>query len=260
MQNLPTIHFGKVIHHRFTPDNQFEYPVFYLRIPMRSRRINPQLLISKGIGDNRFSWISFYDKDHGDGELISLEWIEDLLKKSHRHDVDGEIWLHTFPRVLGYVFNPVSFWYCHNASGDLKAIIAEVNNTFGERHSYFLESPDRASLPWGQQIRSEKIFHVSPFFDVVGHYAFRFMQQSSSLTQPRFVSRIDYYQKEIRTLMTSVSGTAYPLNSLTKWRAILSFPLLTISVIWKIHWQALKLFVKGAKFYKKPNPPEIKTS
>jgi len=255
MLNLATIHFGKVIHHRFSPDNQFDYPVFYLRIPMRSRRIDSHLLRSKGIGDNQFSWISFYDKDHGDGKLVSLDWIEDVLKNANRQDIDGEIWLHTFPRVLGYVFNPVSFWYCHNANGELKAVVAEVNNTFGERYSYFLESVDHTSIPWGHQIRSEKIFHVSPFFDVVGHYLFRFMQQPTSLEHPRYVSRIDYYQKDVRTLMTSVSGTAYPLNHFTKWRAILSFPFLTIGVIFKIHWQALQLFIKGAKFYKKPSPP-----
>ena len=81
------------------------------------------------------------------------------------------------------------------------------------------------------------------------------MQQAGNLEHPKYVSRIDYYQQDARTLMTSVSGTAYPLNHLTKWRAILSFPLLTAGVIFKIHWQALQLFLKGAKFHKKPTPP-----
>jgi len=256
----PSIHFGKVLHHRYVPNNRFSYPVFYLRIPMRSRRLDPHILKNKGIGDNRFSWLSFFDKDHGDDSLHSLEWVEALLKKNNRQDIDGEIWLHTFPRVLGYVFNPVSFWFCHHSSGELRAIVAEVNNTFGERHFYFLDSPNHDVLPWGKELFTKKIFHVSPFFDVVGDYRFRFMRQANEVHHPKCVSRIDYFQDATHTLMTSVSGTEYALNRYSIFRAIASFPFLTFSVVFKIHWQAIKLWLKGAKFYKKPKPPEIQTS
>lgn len=250
-----SIHFGKVIHHRFSPNNRFQYGTFYLRIPMRSRRLSPNLLKHQGIGDNRFGWISFYDKDYGGENLHSLDWIEHILKAHGCEDVDGEIWLHTFPRVLGFIFNPVSFWFCHQASGDLKAIIAEVNNTFGERHTYLLKSLNNTAMHWGQELIAQKVFHVSPFFDVVGNYRFRFMQQASTSPQPKFVSRIDYFQNDVHTLMTSISGTEYLLNPQSKLRAIFNFPFLTFSVVLKIHWQAVKLWVKGAKFYKKPKPP-----
>jgi len=260
MLNKASIHFGQVIHQRYSPLNGFKYPTFYLRIPMRSRRLDPLLLKNQGIGDNSFSWISFYDRDYGDKSLSSLEWVEDLLNKSQCNNVDGEIWLHTFPRVFGYVFNPVSFWFCHASNGDLKAIIAEVNNTFGERHAYLLQSPSSNNIYWGQELTTTKIFHVSPFFDVIGHYRFRFMKQNSNAVHPKFVSRIDYFQEDQHTLMTSVSGSEFELNYSTKMRAIISFPLLTLSVIMKIHWQAVKLWIKGAKFYKKPKPPEVPIS
>jgi len=260
MLNQAAIHFGQVIHQRYSPHNRFNYPTFYLRIPMRSRRLDHHLLKKQGIGDNSFSWISFYDRDYGDEHLSSLEWVEDLLKINHCIDVDGEIWLHTFPRIFGYVFNPVSFWFCHASNGDLKAIIAEVNNTFGERHAYLLQSPSSSNISWGQELTTKKIFHVSPFFDVMGHYRFRFMKQEGGAAHPKFVSRIDYFQEDIHTLMTSVSGSEFELNYSSKMRAIISFPFLTLSVILKIHWQAVKLWVKGAKFYKKPKPPEVPIS
>jgi hypothetical protein len=86
------------------------------------------------------------------------------------------------------------------------------------------------------------------------------MKQNSNAVHPKFVSRIDYFQEDQHTLMTSVSGSEFELNYSTKMRAIISFPLLTLSVIMKIHWQAVKLWIKGAKFYKKPKPPEVPIS
>lgn len=255
--NFPSIHFGRVIHQRSTPKNHFNYSVFYLRIPMRTRRLEPHLLKRHGIGDNRFSWISFFDKDHGAQEPDSLAWVEKIIGQSNLPPTDGEIWLHTFPRVLGYVFNPVSFWFCHNLSGKLVAIIAEVNNTFGERHSYVLNPPNQYEIFWGENLSAEKVFHVSPFFNVEGNYLFRFMRQLNNSSAPRQVSRIEYFEKGVQVLMTSVSGTEFPLDWKSKFKAIASFPFLTFGVITKIHWQALKLWLKGAHFYKKPKPPSI---
>jgi DUF1365 family protein len=109
--NLPTINFGAVKHRRFRPaQNAFGYGVFTLSIPMRTRRNNPTLLTKYGVGDNQFRLFSFFDQDHGLDNRDSLSWIEGILEENHIQHVDGEIWLQTFPRVLGYVFNPVSFW------------------------------------------------------------------------------------------------------------------------------------------------------
>ena len=166
-----SFHFGKVIHHRYQPDNRFSYRVFYLRIPMRSRQKDPALLSKLGIGDNRFSIFSFYDKDHGIDQLTSLNWVEKVLKDQNIQNANGEIWLHTFPRFFGYVFNPVSFWFCHDQENRLVAIIAEVNNTFGDRHAYLLHDQHQV-LPWGKTFHSAKQFYVSPFFREKCQYFF----------------------------------------------------------------------------------------
>ena len=145
------INFGVVKHQRFRPaKNAFGYGVFTISIPMRARNENPNLLNQNGLSDNRWGLCAFYDKDHGQGEGNSLAWIEKILADNQVKNTDGEIWLQTFPRVLGYVFNPVSFWHCHNACGQLKAIIAEVNNTFGDRYSYVLEPNDSGVIELGQ--------------------------------------------------------------------------------------------------------------
>ena len=261
--NLASICFGEVIHKRTKPKiNAFRYRVFYLRIPMRSRRIDSDILSGSGVGDNRFSWISFYDKDHGEGGSDALAWIETELKKANITGIDGEIWLQTFPRVLGYVFNPVSFWYCHNASGELKAIVAEVNNTFGDRHCYILEPNSihgENVISFGKDLAAKKIFHVSPFFDIVGNYIFRFMRRKSEAHGFQDVSRIEYWLNDEIQLTTSISGQENALTKKNVFLAITKFPLLCFGIMFKIHWQALKLWIKGAKFYSRPTPPSQQT-
>jgi hypothetical protein len=223
---------------------------------MRSRRIQKDLLNNYGIADNRFAWISFYDKDHGNGNDHSLDWVESILQESGVSDVDGEIWLHTFPRILGYVFNPVSFWFCHNSNGALKVVLAEVNNTFGERHTYLLLPPEgSAEIVYGKALETRKIFHVSPFFDLLGNYVFHFLKKDQ-----QHLSKIEYFVDQELQLITSISGREYPITSKTKLRAILSFPMMTFGVMLKIHWQALILWKKGVKFYKKPSAPTTNIS
>lgn len=246
-----SFHFGRVIHHRYQPNNRFSYRVFYLRIPMRARKEDPTLLSKLGIGDNKFSIFSFYDKDHGLDNQTSLNWVENLLSDQNIKNATGEIWLHTFPRFLGYVFNPVSFWFCHDDANKLIAIVAEVNNTFGDRHAYLLHA-EQEHLPWGKTLHSKKLFYVSPFFEVKGRYQFRFMRQDLE-NQARHVSRIEYYDQEDCVLMTSISGHERPINLSSKLHAFFNYPLLTFGVIVKIHYQAIKLLLKGAKFYKKPS-------
>jgi DUF1365 family protein len=250
--NQASICFGEVLHKRTSPKiNAFRYSVFYLRIPMKARRASPGLLSQYGVGDNHFSWISFYDRDHGIGGDDSLVWVESELKKFNVTDVDGEIWLHTFPRVLGYTFNPVSFWFCHNAAGQIKAILAEVNNTFGGRHSYLLKSTRNNHIALGEPLTTDKAFHVSPFYDVKGHYLFRFMRRQELDSEAQNVSRIEYWVDGQLQLSTSISGQDMLLSRKNVLRAILQFPISSIGIILKIHWQAIKLWFKGIQFYGK---------
>ncbi|MFN5157113.1 MAG: DUF1365 domain-containing protein [Betaproteobacteria bacterium] len=242
---VPLLGRGVVRHRRLRPRvNAFRYGTAFLMLPMRGLAAAG----APGLPRNRFGLLSFHDADHGDGRPDALGWLLELLAAEGVDDVDGEVWLHTYPRVLGYVFKPVSFWHCHRADGSLAALVAEVNNTFGERHCYLLTGPQ---LAYGRELTARKVFHVSPFCRVEGRYRFRFMR-----TAERVVARVDHDDEAGALLQTSVSGALEPLTPAAARRAFWGQPLMTLGVIARIHWQALKLFVKRVPFASKPEPPE----
>ncbi len=236
---------GVVRHTRLRPRvNAFAYPTYFVMLPMRSLRAQP----CAGLPRNRRGLLSFHDKDHGDGREDALAWLDELLLAEGIADASGETWLHTYPRVLGYVFKPVSFWYCHRANGTLAAIVAEVNNTFGERHCYLLAGP---GLAYGRELVAAKVFHVSPFCQTQGRYRFRFMRTAS-----RTVARIDHDDDTGALLQTSVSGHLQPLTPRAARAAFFGIPLMTLGVVARIHWQALRLCFKRVPFVAKPAPPQ----
>ena len=235
---------GVVRHRRLRPAaHAFEYRTYFLMLPMRRLRAGPEPALRR----NRFGLLAFHDRDHGDGRTDALAWLEELLQTEDVADADGEVWLHTYPRVVGYVFKPVSFWYCERADGSLAAIVVEVNNTFGERHCYLLAGPEVA---FGRELRARKVFHVSPFCDVQGSYRFRFMR-----TAERCVARVDHDDELGALLLTSVSGHLAPLTPAAVRAAFFGMPLMTLGVLARIHWQALKLMFKRVPFVSKPEPP-----
>lgn len=239
--------FGQVRHTRHRPQrNAFAYPTYFLMLPMRSLRAHGQDALAR----NRRAALSFHDADHGDGRADSLEWLETVLHQNGIHDALGEVWLHTYPRVFGYAFKPVSFWFCHRADGALAAIVAEVNNTFGERHCYLLADPAGAPLKSGAELRAAKVFHVSPFCSVEGGYRFRFVT-----TAERALARIDHDDAEGPLLLTSLSGRFAPVAGRSLARALLGHPLFTFGVIARIHWHALRLWLRRVPFHRKPEPP-----
>jgi DUF1365 family protein len=166
------------------------------------------------------------------------------------HDAEGEIWLQTFPRVWGYTFKPVSFWYCHRLNGELAAIVAEVHNTFGERHCYLLDSPR-----YGQTLSTDKVFHVSPFCAVEGRYRFRFMRTVHQ-GQERLVARIEHDDEVGPLIETSWSGTLVPATAEALRSVLWHFPLMTFGVVFRIHWHAFLLWCKRVPFWRKPALPE----
>ena len=259
--NQARINFGVVQHRRFRPaKNAFGYGIFTLSIPMRSRKNDPTLLKKSGLGDNQFSLFSLFDKDHGIGGADSLQWIEQVLVENGIHHVDGEIWLQTFPRVLGYVFNPVSFWFCTRIGGQVEAVLAVVNNTFGARHCYLLYKDSGEVLRSGETLKSKKVFHVSPFCDVSGEYHFRFLFTQDSQSNRNTVCRIELHEEGSPLINTSISGVSEPLTKSALYLAFLRYPLMSLGVIGRIHWQALKLWLKGVPFHTKPTPPELEVS
>ena len=133
------------------------------------------------------------------------EFVPELVHKVEQETgmaLQGQVHLHTFPKVLGYVFNPVSFWYFHDEAQQCRAVMCEVNNTFGERHFYLLTAPEsQAPLTKGMLLHARKEFHVSPFFPVSGRYEFRFVSSTD-----RTMARINYFEGSVQQLSTSVSG------------------------------------------------------
>ncbi|MBL8275069.1 MAG: DUF1365 domain-containing protein [Pelomonas sp.] len=243
--NLAQLGIGQVFHRRLRPrEHAFAYPSYFLWLPMRALRQAPCPPLNR----NGRGWLSFHDADHGEGTGDALAWLEGLLAAEGIDDADGEVWLQTYPRVLGHVFKPVSFWICERADRTLAAIVVEVNNTFGERHCYLLHGPD---LDWGREQVAAKVFHVSPFCRVEGRYRFRFMRQDTNI-----VSCVDHDDDAGPLLLTSLSGRLEPLTSRAARHAFFAMPALTLMIVARIHWQALKLALKRVPFFSKPQPPE----
>ncbi len=166
-------------------------------------------------------------------------------------DADGEVWLHCYPRVLGFTFKPVSFWYCHRRDDSLAAIVVEVNNTFGERHCYLLQpGTGQQSLRYGQELRAAKVFHVSPFCAIEGGYRFRFMR-----TGDRTVARIDHHDSQGLLLQTSVSGAPCRPHAGTAARRVLRHADDDPGCDRAHPLAGVRLWAKRVPFLHKPEPP-----
>jgi DUF1365 family protein len=252
--NVPHIGFGHVWHTRLRPRrHRFVVPTFFLMLPMRTLRERPEA--AGALALNRAGALSFRDTDHGSGQGLrqggALAWLEALLHTEGVTDAQGEIWLQCYPRVLGYSFKPVSFWYCHRADGSLRAIVAEVNNTFGERHVYLLDHPR-----YGQELQARKVFHVSPFCSVEGSYRFEFHRGGHQGLQSARV-RIDYHDAQGPVLLTGMAGRLETLNAASRRRALWCYPLLTFGVMARILWNAVVLWMKRVPVYAHPAVPVV---
>lgn len=237
----PRLFFGRVYHARLHPVlHRFSYPVFYVQLPLQNLRAAENAIFSI----DRFNILQLKRRDHGprDGSDL-LAWIQTRLRERGLV-ADGEITLQCFPRVLGYAFNPASFWLCRNRAGALIAVLIEVRNTFGGHHCYLVHNPDGAPLREGEQFSAQKIFHVSPFFRVEGTYRFRFFFERAVNS-----IHIDYSAAAGDLLTTSISGKAAAWSCAALLQALVKMPLLTFGVMLRIHWQALRLWLKGVTFY-----------
>ncbi len=237
-----------VMHKRLRPSiNQFVYRVFYLCFDIE--KIDK--IATKFLLIDRFNLFSFYRRDHGKRDNSSLEvWIRQILREKNLNDKVKKIYLLSYPRVLGYVFSPVSFWFCFDAEEKLIAVLSEVNNTFGENHDYLVFNPDHSPLQENQWFVAKKEFHVSPFFRVDGSYKFRFV-----FNRKNIAVWIDYLGDDgEKNLLTSVVCTKSELTDKALLRSFFAIPVMTIKVIVLIHWQAVKILAKKIRYISKPAP------
>jgi uncharacterized protein len=240
---------GRVMHRRHEPvENRFVYPVFFLLLDLDEL----DALGSPLFGVNRWRPLAFHFADHANGSDPRV-WVREKLARAGIRDCSGPIRVQTFPRVFGYVFNPVSFWYCHRPDGTVGAIIAEVNNTFGDRHCYLLRPDERTG--GFAAVRADKRFYVSPFYPVRGEYVFRF---NTDFDRPR--ATIDYFDDGRPQLNTSLWGESRPFSHANLFLELIRQPLLTVGVIVHIHWQALRLWRKGVTFFHRPSASAEETS
>jgi len=245
------IGFGEVRHRRLAPvAHAFAYPTCFLLLPMRSLRAAADPVLAR----NRPALFGFRDADHGDGRDDSLAWLDGLLASEGITDAGGEAWLHCIPRMFGVAFKPVSFWYAHRADGSLAAIVVEVNNTFGERHCYLLAGDE---LAFGRTLQARKVFHVSPFCQTRGDYRFRFMRNDldSAAGHGRTAVRVELHVDGAPLLLTSVSGKVEPLTRGAVRVALWTLPAMTALIVARIHWQALRLWLKRLAIVPRPAPP-----
>jgi DUF1365 family protein len=237
---------GRVMHERLRPvRHRFEYPVCYVCCDIA--RLGA--LQSAWFGIDRLRPLALYTRDYGPRDGSDLErWMRARLDEAHI-PADGAIHLLTIPRVFGYGFNPVSFWFCHDRAGDLRALHADVRNTFGEHRGYLLSAKDHAPIRDDTVLVCQKTLHVSPFCDVDGEYAFRVRRRGEHLS----VS-IDYRDRDGLLIRTAIGLVARPLTGALAWRTLLRQPMLAAGVIVRIHWQALRLWMKGVPFFGR-HPP-----
>ena len=245
-------HIAGVTYHgrRDGPKNAFRYSIDYVCVDAEAEITAPRLFARNGRAP-----MSLHDRDHGGPPKggRGAAWVRDVLA-SHDIDPGGRIELLAQPRVLGHVFNPVSFWLCRDDGGVLRVVIAEVSNTFGDRHSYLCHHPDLRPITRDETLQASKIFHVSPFQPIEGGYVFRF-----DITDEQIGIWIDY-RRGNGGLIATLHGPRRPLSTRGILRAMLRRPFGSRRVLALIHWQALRLWWKKAVFHHRPEPPSEEVS
>lgn len=231
--------------------NAFRYSVDYVLLDAEAKGQKlPWLFARNGRGVT-----SLHDTDHGGApkQGRGAAWVREVLAANDL-ECSGKIELLAQPRMFGHVFNPVSFWLCYGAHGDLCVVIAEVTNTYGDRHSYLCHHPDLRPILPTDRLTARKLMHVSPFQPVEGGYTFRF-----DISEKRIGIWIDY-TNQAGGLIATLTGPRAPLSNRAILASCVRRPFGARRVLALIHWQALKLWLKGAMFRNRPAPPETEVS
>lgn len=238
----------RVMHARHQPfPHRFEYRIWTLLLDIdRTAEVAAR---SRLFSAERRGIVSFQSRDHGARDGSPLRpWVEAALARAGLGDCAARIRLLAMPRILGYVFNPISIYFCDREDGTPGAVLYEVKNTFGDQHAYI--APLAGAAPWRHA--AEKVMHVSPFIDMQCRYGF-------TLSRPadRFAMAIDQRDAEGAPLLTAtMAGRAVPMTDRALASALAALPFVTAKTIAAIHWEALRLWRKGARFHSRPAPPE----
>ncbi|MGQ0620338.1 MAG: DUF1365 domain-containing protein [Panacagrimonas sp.] len=254
MNDAVMLYPATVMHRRLVaPLYRFVYRVFYLLIDVD--RASEAAGSLRFFSHNRFNVLSFHDRDHGAETSGGLRnWAENILRNEGISLDGGRIRLLCMPRLFGFAFNPISIWYCEHRDGRLRAVIAEVRNTFGEKHSYVLASGGEA-MPYDQGQDKDKCFHVSPFFDLVGRYRFLLSEPGETLRVVIHESR-----EGVPILDASIAAQRRVLSDTAILGQVMRMPVMTLKVVAAIHWEALKIWLRGARFHKKPKAPQLEVT
>lgn len=245
---VSALYFGQVMHKRVRPvKHRLDYRVFSTLIDLDELAELDRTF--RFFSHNRFNLFGFYDRDYGPGDGSALRpWVDHHLRAAGIDLQGGSVRLLCFPRICGYVFNPLSVYFCYWRDGGLAAVLYEVSNTFAQRHTYLIPVADGASEVVRQQC--EKRFYVSPFNAVEGFYRF-------SVKPPAETLAIAINQCDDRGLLLHASHGArrVPLTDGALASAFLRYPLMTLKVVGGIHWEALRLWRKGLRLVDRPPPP-----
>jgi DUF1365 family protein len=234
---------GRVSHIRHTPfRHRFDYRIYMLAIDVD--RIDDIARSSRYFSHNKFNLTSLADKDHGFRDGRSLRaYAEAALGSQGMIEYAHRIIFVTMPRLLGYAFNPISFYFCHDANEKLGAVLHQVKNTFGDQIGYLMPVSGRGVI----RQSAPKQMHVSPFFDMNGGYRFALTAPDEKLT----VS-IQYGAQAQKRMTATMVLQARPFTDASLLKLLAQMPLAPMKVMTAIHWQALKLFLRGARFHNIP--------
>ncbi len=236
------LYFGEVMHARLKPmGHRFSYRVMSLLIDLD--RLDAADRQSPLFGVNRAALYSFNEADHGERDGSSLRSYAQRRAAERGIDLTGgRVLLLCYPRLFGYTFNPLSVYFCYRAGGELALIIYEVRNTFGDIHAYALAVRPGEVSDAGVRQQQEKLFYVSPFIGMAMRYHFRVSPPGQSVKL-----RILETDREGPLLAATFNGRRHSLTTAALLRSFFSLPLITFKIVAAIHWEALRLWLKGAR-------------
>jgi uncharacterized protein len=242
---------GDVMHARMKPKaHRFAYKVFCLLIDID--RLAEANRMSRLFSVNRFNLLGFREKDHGNGQKTGLSAHVRSLAVPAGVDISGgRILLLAYPRLMGFVFNPLSVYFCYGGTGNLAMVIYEVRNTFGEMHSYIAPIEPGELNEAGVRQERDKLFYVSPFIDMTPRYLFRLRPPGDTLNV-----RILETDSGGPLLSATFAGKRRDLTTVSVLKSCIWMPLMTLKVVAGIHWEALRLWLKGVRLQARPSPPE----